>query len=555
MKMKITYKHFITYVLLIGLFIVSACDSNLSGVNDNPNAPTDVPPSLILPRAQQTSLDRLYSMSGLNGYAGGVWAQSYAKIQYVDEDKYDYSGRVSLVNNIWQSFYARTLEDLNQIIIKATDADNPQPNVEAIATILKAWNYQTMTDLWGDIPYSEALKGSSAEPITSPKYDTQKDVYAGILSELKHAATIIDESSAPFGGEDLIFGGDMSGWKKLANSLRLRILLRQADKEPLGSEMQAIYDAGNYISESSDNATLEYQKYPYNNPVNNFHRTREDHKISDTQLGWLNEMNDPRLRIYAAPTGQQPPLAPIASAGPNYGAVNVGGLWYQGVNNGDVNNSISLSSASPLGAYFLSPVSPGVIMTAAETHLILAEADMRGLITTSKGAEWHYYEGIKQSMKQYDQASIDPVLSALPGDQTYDKQGLDASQFPSGITDAEYQSYISQGMVDWNNTGTLSKHQKIAIQKWFALYGQGAEVWFEWRRLDYPSSNPSEMPGGNANLAIQPGPEAVLSSVPVRYPYPQVEESLNGANRKSAMDNQGISTQDEQFLTPVWWDN
>ncbi len=529
-------KHLFKYTaaLLIAGVMLSSCDTGLEGLNDDPNSPTDVPVELILPQAIENSMNRLYSMSGVNGYIGAIWAQSYAKIQYTDEDRYDFSGRIALINNIWQSYYATTLKDLN--VIRQKGIDENFPNAQAVAEILMAWNYHQMTDLWGDIPFSEALKGLEADPenrIITPRYDTQEDIYNGILELLEAAVNRIDHGGRTVGSADLIFDGNMSQWEKLANSLRLRVYMRMshADEAAASAGISGIISSGAPLMEShADNAELSYLPFPSNNPVNDFARTREDHKISHTTLTWLNELNDPRMRIYAAPMRNQE-AAPTTAI---YTASN--GLRYQGVINGSPDNSIGLAQASTMGHYFVAPTSPGRIMTYNEVLFIRAEAAARGF--TGENAEALYHDAIAESMRLYTQDRIEPVLNAFPGDVAFNHQGFNANQFPEGISDQEIADYLAQPSVAWASGQGWSQanRERLALQKWLSLYSQGLETWSEWRRFGYPE--------------LTPGPVAVLPEVPRRIAYPTTEQSLNSSNRADAVARQG----DDNYLTRMWWD-
>lgn len=525
---------FIAALLCMGVVAIS-CENGLEGLNDDPNSPTDVPAELILPQTQERAVNRLYNMGGLNGYIGAIWAQSYAKIQYPDEDHYDFSGRVSLVNDLWESFYSYTLKDLYQIRDKAEELDNN--NQLAIAEILIAWHYHMMTDLWGDIPFSEAVQGLTEDPenrIINPAYDSQSEVYEGILAMLESAANRIEPGSSPFGDEDLIYGGDMLKWQKFANSLRLRVLMRmsEANESTASSGINDIISSGVPIFEShADNAQLEYMAYPNNNPVNDFARTREDHKISHTTLTWLDQLNDPRMRVYAVPIRNQETEEAVTEI-----YTDDRGYKYQGVRNGSEHNSIELPSASTMGHYFMAPSSPGRIMTYNEVLFIRAEAAARGW--TSENAEALYEEAIAESMRLYTQNRLDEVLSGFAGGTAFNHQGFTTEEYPSGITEQEINDYLAQEQVQWNagEGWSQANKEKLALQKWLALYSQGLETWYEWRRLEYPE--------------LEPGPEAILDEVPKRLSYPAIEQSLNNSNRLDAVERQG----EDNFLTPVWWD-
>lgn len=522
-----------TAALLFAGVIAISCDTGLEGLNENPNEPTDVPSELILPQAIELSVDRLYSMSGLNGYVGAIWAQSYAKIQYPEEDQYDFSGRVSLINDIWESFYSETLKDLYQIRQKSINDE--APNRQAIAEILIAWNFQMITDIWGDVPFSEAIQGGNLdEQIINPEYDPQSQIYDELLNMLENAANRIELGSSPYGQQDLIYEGDMLKWQKFANSLRLRLLMRMSEvnEAEASAGISDIIDGGAAIFEShEDNAKLEYMSYPNNNPVNDFARTREDHKVSHTTLTWLNELNDPRMRIYAVPMRNQDPDEVVTEL-----YTDSRGYNYQGVLNGDVHNSIELPNASTMGHYFVSPTSPGRIMTYNEVLFIRAEAAARGW--TGEDAGSLYEEAVTESMRLYTEERIEPVLSDFPGDVAFSHQGFTTEEFPEGISEEEISEYLEQPEVQWNEGADWSQEnqEKLALQKWLGMYSQGLETWIEWRRLDYPD--------------LEPGPEAVLNEVPRRLTYPAIEQSLNNSNRLEAVERQG----DDNFLTRVWWD-
>jgi hypothetical protein len=498
-------------VLLIGL---PACDAGFEELNQNPNAPENVPPAFVLPRAQQTTADRLYSMSGMNGYIGGIWAQGIAKIQYTDEDRYDFSGRVALVNNLWTSFYAVTLEDLRQVAMMGEERGDP--NITAIAEIMMAYNFQQITDLWGDVPYEEALLAAEE---ALPSYTPQAQIYAGLIRDLDRAIGMVT-AGTPFGSADLVYQGNMDRWVRFANSLKLRIAMRMSETNEAAarSAIQAVLQDGRYFQSHADNAEFRYLQFPDNNPVHNFARTREDHKVSLTMITHLQELDDPRLRIYATPVRDED--------------LRDAGIMYQGVVNADVNNSLPLGEVSTMGHYFLAPESPARFMTYDEVLFILAEAAARGWIAAD--AEALYYDAIRAAMNLYSQDRIGPVLAGFAaGDQAFRHQGLRADETPSGIASAEIDAYLQQPEVQWN---AAQWRQKIGLQKWLALYSEGFEQWTEWRRLGYPH--------------LEPGPLAVLDEVPRRVPYPVIEQSLNRPNYQEAVSRQGA----DNMLTRVWWD-
>jgi hypothetical protein len=459
----------------------------------------------------------------------------------VDEDNYNLSGRIGMVDNFWEEFYAGTLNDLKRIKDQATAGTgnaNKDANTIAIADILMAWNLQTMTDLWGPIPVTEALQGASEETITSPKYDNQQAVYDEILGLLDEATSKIVTGNEPFGSADLIYNGDMNKWLKLANSLKLRAYMRLSEVEPqtAASGISQVFSDGNYFESNADNAYLTYQGDPYENPVANFAETREDHKVSSTMVDQLKSLDDPRLHFYAMPRR-------LSSAGAELSDSYPDGRFpdsvYVGKQNANSEESVPLGAASNMGHYFMAPKSPGFIMTYAEVELILAEAAQRGWIGTTADAKAHYDAGVRASMEMFDQSQMDAVLDGYAGHVSFGKQQVNSDEYPAGMEDQEVTNYLATGPGAFPLAGTNEdKMNAIALQKWIALYGQGVQPWFEWRRLDYP--------------VLTPGPTAVLDQVPTRLFLPSAEQSVNQENYDEAV-NSMLKGPDE-MTTKVWWD-
>lgn len=505
-------KQLITFVLIVaGMVGVNGCDQGFQDVNKNPNANTTADAQYVLPYVEETSVNLTYG--GLD--LGMLYVQYYSQLLYANAGLYIYDP--ASANGEWSTFYTDILENLNQIRLKAEEAQ--KPNQVAITKILMAWNVQIMTDLWGDIPYTEANLGNAPldEKVINPKYDEQEAIYTDLIASLDDAVAMIDVNSSPFGGEDLIYGGNMLKWKKFANSLKMRLYMRMSEVKPAvaASGIQEVYDSGIFISSNDDNAVKPYLPYPNNNPTNEQYRLREDDKVSAPVVDTLKALSDPRLRVYAAPNGENS----------EYVGLPVGLEQGAGYTN---------SGVSPIGAYYVAPTSPGVIMTYSEVLFILSEAEARGWMDVpGKTAGDLYNEAITANMHMFTQEKLDAVLSGFPGDDAYNTLGLKAEEFPSGITDQEINDYLQQPGVAWdaNNWREL-----IGLQKWIKFYRQGIQGWYEWRRLDFP--------------VLTPGRDATLDQVPVRWVYPLNEQSLNADNRAAAVDRMG----GDDLLTPVWWD-
>lgn len=470
------------YILLIGLSLgIVSCKKELANINKNPNASENPQPDYLLTAAEKLTADAYWGVDN-NMNSSLLFVQHWAKIQYTDPDRYIENN--NSFTTLWKTLYGQSITDLNKVI---TIADQQQkPNYKAVALTLRSWVFQLLTDTYGDIPYRQAGKIDS---FLTPAYDKQEDVYLGLLSDLKTAQATLSASGGTIAGDPL-YGGNIGSWKKFINSLRIRIALRIADKDPV--QAQQVFtdiqtEGGGYFTSNGDMAALVYQDSPNQNPVSLTFDTRQDYRISKTIVDKLTSLNDPRLPIYAQLTDSAPRV-------------------YKGVPNGLLTNdanSLGLSKTSRPGDYFRAPHAPAVIMSYAEVLFDLSEAVSRGFITGD--ASDLYRQAILASLAQY--GIIDATLTA---------------------------NYLAQASVQYN-AGNFK--QSVGEQKWLALFGQGLEAFAEWRRLDYPK--------------LAPAVAGVLGGqMPVRFIYPGSEQSLNGANYTKAVQDQGA----DALTTKLWFD-
>jgi hypothetical protein len=466
---------------------LGACEKDFDALNTNPNNATVGNPAYILTNAEQSNIYRLFDIP-VNQDGGLLIIQHWAKVQYTEEDRYAF--RATSYQSIWDGFYANGLQDFNELIRQGQVANNP--NLQAVGLIMRSYFFSVLTDLYGDIPYSEALRLS--ENILTPKYDTQQQVYTGILADLKAANGLIQVGGPEVGG-DVIYDGDMDKWKRFANSLRLRLAMRivDADAALAGTEIREVLNGTTpLIASNDDNAQFNFLVSASNtNPIYFNRLTRDDHRVSRTITSRLSRLNDPRLEIYA-----------------NHPETGDSTAFYRGVPNGLTNAAAaalgSFSSTSKVGSAFTAADAPGVLMTYAEVLFFKAEAIARGLVTGSAATE--YQNAIRASLNQY------------------------------GISGAQAATYLAQPAVAYTPSNFK---QSIGDQKWIALYGQGVEAWSEWRRLDYPQ----------LKVAVSPA-AAAGGKIPVRFRYPANEQSTNSASRAAAVANQGPDV----ITTKLWWD-
>lgn len=504
-------KLFIITIVIIFTAFVTGCTKDFEETNTNRNNPTDVTPDLLLSGIIKSMMDlQVNEAWGI----GNIVAQHHAKIQFVNEDRYGWNEQ----NGVWNTVYGnyRNLQNIFTAV-----GDNNSSPYYGVGLVLKSWMFSLVTDAYGDVPYTEAGKAKT-EGVYQPVYDKQEDIYNGILADLKKANEVLATAGTNLNG-DILFGGGPSSiikWRKLANSLRLRYLMRISKKKNVNADMQAILNdaAGNPIFESNaDNAELKYlsaapNQWPlYGARVGSF----DEFRISKTLTDRLKTLNDPRINVFGRPTQKSVAAGtPVIEGVPN-GLSDVDALAYNGGVQGvsRVGYTFACLVCNDANQTPPDPAAPrALLMTYAELQFILAEARQKGMITTGDAAAY-YSNGITANFNYWK--SVVPAAYNLNINMPAD--------------------YISQSAVVYAGTDD-EKLAKIAMQKWISLYFNGLEAWFDWRRTGMP--------------AIVPGPANLNNNkVPIRYIYPLSEQSLNTANRSGAVQRQGNT---DDLNTKMW---
>lgn len=448
--------------------ILSSCTKQLEDINKNPNESESVQPDYLLSNGIKTNVDTYWGTDAAME-TSLLYVQYWAKIQYTDPDRY--IPAATSIQAVWNNFYAQGVADFTKLVELGDTLHNP--NYKAVGIIMRSWIFQVLTDLYGDVPYTQTGK---IEQYLTPQYDQQRDVYLGLLAELKTAAGLITPAENPIAG-DILYNGNMLKWKKFANSLRLRIALRISDKE--FNAAKAVFDEigadnSNLITDNADNAQLIYLASPNQNPVAKNRETRNDYRISKSVVDKLNTLNDPRLSIYGALPRDTNRIVGVTNGLPTDSASRLG-----------------FNKTSDIGAVFTATTAPAVLFNAAELWFIKAEAAQVGLLSGDAAAL--YTQAVTTSLKQYN------------------------------VSDLNVAAYLAQPSVVYN---PANYKQSIGDQKWLALFGEGLEGFAEWRRLDYP-----KLPPAYAGT--------LGGKVPLRLTYPSSEQALNGVNYKAAVAHQG----------------
>lgn len=426
-------------LLLLGLsFLTFACD-DLSHLNENEKEPSIVPAATLFTSAQRSLTDQMVN-TNVNRNVFRLITQYWTETTYVDESNYDFVSR-KISDNHWNALYSGTLADLetakNYLETEEVSTSDPdyankmaaKKNKLALVNILKVYTYQVLVDTYGNVPYSEALKGSSDY---LPVYDKALDIYKDLIVKLNLALSDIDTSKDSFGDADIIYNGNLDNWLKFANSIKLKLgvnLLASNLENTLAiNTITEAYNDG-VISSNDENCKLPYMKtLPNTNPiyVDVVNSGRNDFVVTKPLVDKLVSLNDPRREIYTD------------------------GNLYGGI----VGSSNPFSDFTHIGSKILKPDFSGTLIDYSEVEFLLAEAYERG-VTAVGSAKAHYTNAITASMEDW------------------------------GVPSDDIDTYVQQASVDYDTVaGTWQ--QKIGEQSWLALYNRGFEGWTSYRRLDFP---------------------------------------------------------------------
>ncbi len=502
-------KSIIAALVLVFTIIISCKDLDELNINPNGVDPANADLNFLLPTTQ-TSLGQTVYGLGFGTFSGVMqhtqqtgWQGGYNNYEWND------------LSQSWGGYYGMLMN--NDEYFKKAVSGKLEFH-EGVARVLRSYIYGMITDLWGDAPYSQALKAELGPDYFKPKFDDQKDIYLGILADLDTANVLLSKGASAYTNvaarQDVIYGGNPEKWRKFANSLALRYYMRLQAKEP-GIAEQGIKkitgDPGKYplILTASDDANISFigSAKENSNPLNTVYDTDPSGaymrvKMAVTLVDALQKYNDPRLAVWANKI--QTPLVLVEGTNidrivagkrevsqdvatkfetdntmkvdfdPEYAGVTVSHPKVQIFNMNIANPAQGTVNpyASHLNDRYKKTADPLVLMriiSAAEVNFILAEAAQRGLIGGS--AATYYASGIQESFNAW---------------------GV-GSQFSSYITRAPYVGLES-----------------IIEQKWLASWTTAQESWFDWRRTGLP--------------ALKTGPAAFREALPLRWYYHYTNE-------------------------------
>lgn len=545
----------------------SSCSSVLD-INDNPNNPTSVTADAILAQALSTTAA---NYTGLNpsynsyaSWAASYWGKTGVVSGYGEELTYNYS------SSYYAGLFENTFDNLQDYQLIQNQAISGYPYHAAIARIMKAYNYLLLVDEYGDVPYSQALQGLGN---TTPQYDKAQDIYADLLVQLAGAITDINTTNASatatftpraVGAEDIVFQGNMLRWKRFANSLQLRILLRESQTSnatlsaSVAQKLAALQTATdgfitsdvvaqpNYVQNAGQQNPL-YNRYAYTAAGTG--ATERSYQIPTQYiLNQYQSNNDPRL-------------SQLYTTGARFiDGKAVTGL-YVGAIPGESNSPVftataSLSADAPVqasrflganattasGGIIKGFNAPTALMLLSEHLFSKAEAETRGLFTGGDTqAKQDYLDGIKASFFYFYRAAN--TSAATINGSTLASQSSTAtpgfSQYTTfAATTSTGGSNVANPLVNYDvatSNGNLGKQAIILYQKYLALNSVASvEAWDDYRRAaqpKLPASSQSQSPRAD--------------KLATRLLYPQSEINTNAAN---------VPTGVTQF-TKIFWDS
>lgn len=452
---------------------------------------------------------------------GMQYFSTYKEVPAIGDKYYSFNGTIADF-----SVYTNQLNRLYQLnqAVQAPELINQR----AMVRILRVYTYHQLTDVAGDVPYFNAVKGEEGN--LSPKYDPQRDIYLDMFKELNEAALSFDASKPTFGANDLFYKGDVSKWKKFAYTMMLRLGMRLTKVEPeLAKTWVQKAIAGGVMTSDADIAKIQYSNssggmnvkiqasYLNGNYINPQDEDNvEGGKYAATFINKLKSTNDPRLPVISVVWVKQP--------GSNTYVADNNPAIQKGMVSGSLNtrpvNFGTYSEPSPL---VLNVAAPIVILGPAEAYLLIAEAALRGWHNgmTAKEA---YEKGVRAGMTQWAQwPAVAPSSNIIPS--------------------AQIDAYIAAN--PYKENGSFEEQlQQISEQKWISMFGDDYEVYANWRRTGYPVLSPVNYPGN-----VTGGKMFRRLSIPIS------ENLTNQANYLEALKRQGFSeSTGDNLLTRVWWD-
>ncbi len=489
--------------MLLGfLLVLQACTDDFVKINTPPTTLSTIDPGLILSKAQKdAAFSEGYEYpnnqfgSWIQQWGGGVLISSSRYIQQSDD-------------NLWNDHYAliRNLSQIRTRILKGRESDPKARTKLAIARMVEIAVWQRLTDLFGDVPFSETALGVEAVN-NQPKFDTQETIYKTLIKDLDAAIAQITLTDESYGAADFYYKGNLTQWKKYGNSLKLRLGMRIRYADAILAQKTVTEAMGQPMMESNtDNAAVPTFNDATNGNVhpvlNHWLAGSPDLKyLADAFVSQLVNTNDPRL-----PRLVQPTVNSVKAGKPAYKGIGV--ALTDALLKTIIKDDYSTASQTTFFNKAYSPAIPCLSMSFSDVSFYKAEAALEGWGATTDQAEKFYQDGVRAALAQ------NPYnVTTIP---------------------ADFQKELS-----FTGLTKEQKLEKIGTQKWIQLFGRSYEAFIEWRRMGYPV------------LKAGPNPGSTNGTIPRRTVYSSREALLNKPNYEAAV---GRMANGDSYTTKVWWD-
>lgn len=488
-------------LVIIASALLVSCE-DLQDINKTPNGVTDIPDGYLFTNAAKWSLsESRQTTSRGQVFFTGCW--SHMLYTPYAEDKYQQNTDTDDENMLWSDIYGTSLSQSNQLLkLVSPDGTDPNPVKYAMTEILTFISYIKLTDLYGNIPYTEGGKGIS-DNIIQPKYNTQEYIYKDIIAKLGECVAVFDTANKNKGflSADPFFAGDMTQWEKFANSFRLRLAMRMRFVEPtLAATTIGECLAKPLMTSNADNVRIlnfvSNVGYLYNGWYDVSLNEGKSSRPSQMLIDQLVSTNDPRLPIFAQK--------------------NTGG-YYKGMPNGII-SALPNDSISAWASVLFAKDMPSYWLCYSEVCFLKAEAAV---------------------------FNIAGAASSIDANAEYQK-GIEAAMLQWGVVQADADNFIANESAATLTGTDEQKFAQISTQMWLSCITNYYEAYNVVRRTGYPfiadrtgNESPYPLNTGNTN-----------GKLPRRITYPSSESATNQVNLDEAIALQGP----DDRLTNLWWD-
>lgn len=493
------------YTCLI-ILLCGSCTKNFDKINTDPIRGKTIHPgdqlaaaAYLLDGGREMGYPNLYIFQPMVQYVYGVYGMRTGG-KYVRDEFYN--------GVMWSNYYGKCIKQLADLLAQHQD-DSTLVNYIAAARVLKVYIFSLLTDAYGDIPYSQAGL-AFYEKVYTPVYDRQEDIYKDFFQELDGAIRQFDDRQQVI-TNDIVYGGNLTKWKRMARSLQLRLALRLSAVDPDLARKNAVAAwAGGVMLSNEDNFVMIHEDFAYPDLRGNGYAQALQEEAAwqytigtTTFINYLKAEKDPRLAAFFVNN--------VAST--DYLPIQPGFYWWEDWRDFVSEDGEVVGQAKKychISAPFYAQGGSWLHLGYAEVELLLAEAAVRGWITDN--ANTHYQKGLRAAMRQLDM---------YPG--------------MTPITTAAIDSFVTTHILPDNAL------EAINMQKWVALFPNGYEAYANQRRTGFPVLTPIHDVDGESETEGIP---------PKRLFYPATEALSNPVHYQEAIERSGGSN---DWLQPVWW--